>query len=327
MSTPSLDDELTKPTSALDSSRIVRGERLAFPPIYVLVGAYRLLTDKNLYIPTWDKCKHGFVRGAIVGLGWATVTFNIQRTFVEVFLRNSPRVTGLSHDRLFGYQLPFSITTYATLLFLSNQLTVILTFFLSKNLRIARDRAWDHTVRSRGKTPDFWGPYVEEFAVPPRPRKGGGWEKWAGSFVGRFFIRRVLLLPLNFYPVIGIFVGAYLKAIGTARYLHNRYFEAKKMSKDQIAIFMEERNWHYRAFGFTASLLEGLPIVGLVFSISNRVGAAMWAHDLEKRQHEFASGQVKPIMPTPSSETELRPMVGGWKDADSTSEDPIPKEL
>ena len=32
------------------------------------------------------------------------------------------------------------------------------------------------------------------------------------------------------------------------------------------------------AFGFTASLLEGFPIVGLVLSISNRVGAAMWAH-------------------------------------------------
>jgi hypothetical protein len=32
------------------------------------------------------------------------------------------------------------------------------------------------------------------------------------------------------------------------------------------------------AFGFTASLLEGLPIIGLVFTVSNRIGAAMWAH-------------------------------------------------
>lgn len=34
----------------------------------------------------------------------------------------------------------------------------------------------------------------------------------------------------------------------------------------------------YSAFGFAAAILEGLPIVGLVFSISNRIGAAMWAH-------------------------------------------------
>ena len=31
-------------------------------------------------------------------------------------------------------------------------------------------------------------------------------------------------------------------------------------------------------FGFAAALLEGLPVIGLVFTISNRVGAAMWAH-------------------------------------------------
>lgn len=33
-----------------------------------------------------------------------------------------------------------------------------------------------------------------------------------------------------------------------------------------------------QAFGFTAALLESLPIIGLVFTVSNRVGAAMWAH-------------------------------------------------
>jgi len=31
-------------------------------------------------------------------------------------------------------------------------------------------------------------------------------------------------------------------------------------------------------FGFAAALLEGLPIIGLIFTISNRIGAAMWAH-------------------------------------------------
>ena len=61
------------------------------------------------------------------------------------------------------------------------------------------------------------------------------------------------------------------------------------------------------AFGFTAALLEGLPLVGLIFTVSNRIGAAMWAHgergnihllpsrlkawlpDLEKRQHYVAA--------------------------------------
>jgi len=78
-----------------------------------------------------------------------------------------------------------------------------------------------------------------------------------------------------------------------------KYFEAKKMTPQQVNVFMEERKWDYRGkfeatppslffscaevlsftvFGFVAALLEGIPIFGLVFMISNRVGAAMWAH-------------------------------------------------
>jgi len=98
----------------------------------------------------------------------------------------------------------------------------------------------------------------------------------------------VLLYPIQIYPFIGMFVSAYLKALGTGTYLHKSYFEAKGMTKAQIATFVEERKWHYRAFGFCAALLEDLPIVGVFFSVSNRIGAAMWAHDLEKRQHEVA---------------------------------------
>ena len=47
--------------------------RLQFTPSYVLVGVYRLFTDKNLYGPAWKKCQHGFVRGATVGLGWVGI--------------------------------------------------------------------------------------------------------------------------------------------------------------------------------------------------------------------------------------------------------------
>jgi hypothetical protein len=33
-------------------------------------------------------------------------------------------------------------------------------------------------------------------------------------------------------------------------------------------------------FGFVAALLEGLPIVGLIFTVSNDIGAAMWTHGM-----------------------------------------------
>ncbi len=59
---------------------------------------------------------------------------------------------------------------------LSSQITLLLKFFLSRNLRIARERAWDQTVASRGKGPEFWQPYIEEWDVPPVVDVG----RWAG---------------------------------------------------------------------------------------------------------------------------------------------------
>jgi hypothetical protein len=279
---------------------------MEFPPSYALVGVYRLFTDKLLYKPAWDKCKHATQRGAVVGAIWALLTFSIQKKFIEIFLSNSPRITGLSRDdTVFGYKVPFSLYTYATLMIIGSQVTYILRFFLRKNIRIARDRAWDQTVASRGKGPEFWQPYVEEWQNPPKmdleTKQDKLVEKWLGGWFGLFIVKRVLLSPFQVYPFVGMAVSAWFKALGTSRFLHRRYFESKKMTKQQIAVFMEERKWDYRAFGFTAALLEGIPIIGLAFTVSNRVGAAMWAHDLEKRQHYVAEERLHGREPLGSS--------------------------
>ena len=71
-----------------------------------------------------------------------------------------------------------------------------------------------------------------------------------------------------------------------------------------ISIHASLLTWHlmtHAVFGFVVSLLEGLPIIGLVSTVSNCIGAAMWAHgklimysfhasahvyvDHEKKQH------------------------------------------
>ncbi|KAI0077459.1 hypothetical protein K474DRAFT_1595987 [Panus rudis PR-1116 ss-1] len=261
--------------------------RLQFPPSYVVVGVYRLFTDKSLYVPAWKKCRNGLVRGLGVGLAWAVTTFKLQKRFVEIFLINSPSVTGLSRDAIFGIHMPFDLPTYATVIFISSQVTAILTFFLSRNIRIARDRAYEQTIVSRGKGPDFWKPYVEEWDKPPVPQRPSVFTRIAGNWAGRFLVK-LALTPLHLVPVAGIVISAWLRALGTARHLHKPYFKAKGMTPEQEQVFVEERKWDYRTFGFTAALLESAPIIGLVFTISNRIGAAMWAHDLEKRQHYVA---------------------------------------
>ena len=142
--------------------------------------------------------------------------------------------------------LEFIHHSVAALLAIGEQLNIILNFFLRRNLAIAKQRVWEQTVSSRGKGPTFWKPYVEEWDRPPVITKPG-WDSWLSGSAARFVIRRsklelfgqstsvgrscstqwlirfsnaVLLYPVQIYPFIGLFVSAYLKALGTGTYLH-----------------------------------------------------------------------------------------------------------
>jgi hypothetical protein len=52
------------------------------------------------------------------------------------------------------------------------------------------------------------------------------------------------------------------------------------MTPNEINLWVVERQKEYRLFGFTSAVIERIPLFGLVFSISNRIGAAMYAHDV-----------------------------------------------
>lgn len=273
---------------------------LTIPPLYTVVGIYRLLLDPKIRGPVWDKCRNGTLRGLAVASVYGTLTYGPQRWFIAMFLSKSPRLQSL-------FTIPyitsmFTVQTWATMIFLTSQMSGIVRFFLSKNLRIAKDRAWDLTIASRGKPKDFWGPYAEEWQIPPTIRGGQGGgvgvlERWMGKWWARLVINRFILFPLQLYPFVGMAISAWMRAYGTSRYLHSKYFKAKSMSPEQVATYMEERKWDYRLFGFASALLESLPLVGLFFAISNQIGAAMWAHDLEKRQNLFRTGALKPLPP------------------------------
>lgn len=72
----------------------------------------------------------------------------------------------------------------AAVLLVSSQVTWMLRFFLAKNLRIARERAWMQTVTSRGKGPEFWQSYVEEWENPPKIEKIKPVQRFLSSSLG-----------------------------------------------------------------------------------------------------------------------------------------------
>lgn len=62
------------------------------------------------------------------------------------------------------------LTPDTHVMWLLPQLSRILKFFIKKNLKIARARAYNLTVTSRRKPAEFWSKgYYEEWAVPPQP--------------------------------------------------------------------------------------------------------------------------------------------------------------
>ena len=71
-------------------------------------------------------------------------------------------VIRISHSETDPYIIPD-----VAILLVGSQVTTIISFFVARNIRIARQRAWDQTVASRGKGPDFWQSYVEEWDFPP----------------------------------------------------------------------------------------------------------------------------------------------------------------
>ncbi|KDQ58363.1 hypothetical protein JAAARDRAFT_128429 [Jaapia argillacea MUCL 33604] len=133
-----------------------------------------------------------------------------------------------------------------------------------------------------------------ELVLSGRRRVGGG---GAGKEVGRAMVsplqgftydgvvRYLVTLPVNFVPVIGSVVFVLFNGSRQGPTYHARYFQLKGLTKAQRQEFVEKRRPEYTAFGTTTMILNFIPLVGLVFSFTNSIGAALWAAELEAREN------------------------------------------
>jgi hypothetical protein len=80
----------------------------------------------------------------------------------------------------------------------------------------------------------------------PTDAEVGWFESLLGKAWARMIFNRFVLFPLQLYPFVGLALSAWMRAYGTSRYLHSKYFKAKKMTPAQISVYMEERKWDYR---------------------------------------------------------------------------------
>lgn len=111
----------------------------------------------------------------------------------------------------------------------------------------------------------------------------------------------VLMITLDVVPVLTLWLSSYLRSFDYSQHVLTPFFESKRMTPAQIHLFLTERLWPLRWFGFVCCCLERLPLLGTIFSISNHVGAALLALALEARQHRFARGELRKVPALPPS--------------------------
>ncbi|KAJ8078408.1 hypothetical protein AAF712_012081 [Marasmius tenuissimus] len=95
-------------------------------------------------------------------------------------------------------------------------------------------------------------------------------------------VRYIISIPLNSIPVVGTFLFLLWNGKKSGPGYHSRYFQLKGYSKEASSKFVASRRGAYTAFGAVSLALQLVPFVGMAFSITSTVGAALWANALEK---------------------------------------------
>ncbi|TPX67743.1 hypothetical protein SpCBS45565_g03664 [Spizellomyces sp. 'palustris'] len=133
--------------------------------------------------------------------------------------------------------------------------------------------------------------------VARNPKKESRVAKAAKRTMDRFspaaIARYLLTLPLNFIPIIGPLIFFVLNGRRTGQAFHAQYFQLKGWTSDQVHSFIESQKGAYTAFGICALLLQLIPLLGVLFTATSTVGAALWACDIEKSVPDSAPEIVK----------------------------------
>lgn len=94
----------------------------------------------------------------------------------------------------------------------------------------------------------------------------------------------VFTLPLNFIPTIGSIAYYFFNGIIQAWDQQDRYFELKRIDGlGEQWQFIKDHFKNMTTYGMVSFFLECIPLLGVVFNITNAVGIALYDCKLEKR--------------------------------------------
>ncbi|KAL4892971.1 hypothetical protein BDV59DRAFT_208115 [Aspergillus ambiguus] len=237
--------------------------------LYPIKGLIYFATHRPLWRPLLSQAGQTIALGLGVTTGMFFFTYVPQMTLM-VFT-SGPLLA------------PFS----AALLVLSESSTI--TNFLARSfvLRDALTDTFDGTLVacgcdelvSAGRTVERTGAGTGADAMA---RLGRVVRKPLARLHPRALLRSLLLLPLNFVPVVGTLAYVFVQGRRFGPVAHERYFQLKGWGESRKEAWVKKFQGAYTGLGMASFLLEMVPFASLVFAFTNTVGAALWAADLEK---------------------------------------------
>lgn len=174
------------------------------------------------------------------------------------------------------------LAAFTTILLTLNESSTLITF-ISKNFLIqdALVDTFDGVLVARNETTILSEARQLNSEGDPIAKLGKLVMSPFEKFTPKALIRYVMYLPLNFIPVVGTIIFVLIQGRTRGNSIHTRYFQLKKWSNSQRKAWLMENTAPYTAFGTVATLLELIPVVSILFSFTNTVGAALWAADIE----------------------------------------------
>ncbi|KAF7589797.1 hypothetical protein BBP40_003859 [Aspergillus hancockii] len=235
-------------------------------------GAYLYPVKGIIYFAT-----HANVRRPFLSRVGQTVTLGLSVTSAMFFFTYMPQMAIMAFTS--GPLAPIS----AVLLVLTESSTI--TNYLSRSfvLEEALTDTFDGTLIARGH---------ESLVAEGRQLKPGA-EGDAMARLGKLvkrplaqmkpqaLLRTLIYLPLNFIPVVGTALYAYMQGKKLGPVAHSRYFQLKGWNEKEKDTWVENYRGAYTGLGMASFVLEMIPFASLAFSFTNTVGAALWAADLE----------------------------------------------
>jgi len=123
------------------------------------------------------------------------------------------------------------------------------------------------------------------------------------SFLTLIIFRVILLLitsPLNLIPILGTILYIYVNGYYYAWSLHCRYFDLIGLTFSQGKHYVEENRSDYTQFGVVGLFLEMVPFLNLITPITNVIGSALWACDIERFKEPLGHPRSYLISPSPA---------------------------